>query len=99
MSLVLSTVDHSTLYLKCAVEESSESTVETLSYQENPIRLPCISSLIKKQELLRVGKTRTDQLTFSHQVAQLISKFGTLILNGGKHSNTKERTLLTQEVE
>jgi hypothetical protein len=70
-----------------------------LSFQERVTHLPCNSSSTRKQEHLRAGNTKTDPLTSNLQVAQQISKFGAPTLNGGRHSNSKERTLLTPEVK
>jgi hypothetical protein len=72
---------------------------ETLSFPERPIHLLCNSSLIKRHILSRVGNTKTDPLIFNHQVVQPISKSGVPTPNGGRHSNSKERTSLTPEVK
>jgi hypothetical protein len=84
--------DHFTLSLKCAVEEQSKSTEETSFLQRNQTLQTCSSSLIKRQELLRAGNTRTDQLIFNPQVDQPISKSGPQTPTGGKSSRLKERT-------
>jgi hypothetical protein len=95
--MVSTSEDHSTLSLKCAVEEPSDSMEETLYYQENPRMHPCNSSLIKRLIQSRVGNTKTDLLISNHQVDQPTCKSGILTLSGGKSSKLKERTSSTQE--
>jgi organic radical activating enzyme len=81
------------------VEEPLESTEGTLFFQERLTHHPCNSSLIRKPEPSRVGNTKTDQLIFNHQVHLQTSRFGALILTGGKPLRHKEITLLLQEEE
>jgi hypothetical protein len=91
--------DHSTLYLKCAVEEPLDLVAETLCYQESQTQLPCNSSLIRRHTLSRVGNTKTDQSTSSHLAAPPTCKSGTPTQTGGRLSRLKERTLSTPEAE